>query len=39
MLVTEVGMVTVVRLLQFEKVELPILVTELGMMTEVRPLQ
>jgi metal-sulfur cluster biosynthetic enzyme len=36
MLITELGMVTEVRLMQPEKAQLPILVTELGMVTEVR---
>ena len=39
MLVTELGMVTLVKPLQSENAELPMLVTELGMVTEVRPLQ
>ena len=39
MLVTELGMVTEVKLLQPEKAELPMLVTELPMVTEVSPLQ
>ena len=39
MLVTELGMVTEVRLLQPWKAELPMLVTELGMVTEVKSKQ
>ena len=37
-LVTELGIVTEVRLLQLKKAQPPILVTELGIVTEVRPL-
>ena len=36
MLVTELGMVTEVKLLHSEKAKLPMLVTELGMATEIR---
>ena len=39
MLVTELGMVTLVRPLQPENARYPMLVTELGMVTLVRPLQ
>ena len=39
MLVTLLGMVMEVRLLQPEKAELPMLVTPSGMVIEVRPLQ
>ena len=39
MLVTELGIVTEVRLLQLLKVPKSMLVTELGIMTEVRLLQ
>ena len=39
MLVTEAGMVTEVRLLQFEKAPLAMLVTELPKVTDVKPLQ
>ena len=39
MFVTELGMVTEVRLLQKSKALFPMLVTELGMVTEVRSLQ
>ena len=39
MLVTELGMVMEVSLLQPEKAHPPMLVTELGMVTEVRLLQ
>ena len=39
MKVTLLGMVTEVRPVQPEKVELPMVVTLLGMVTEVRPVQ
>ena len=39
MLVTELGIVTLVILLQSEKADLPMLVTELGIVTLVRLLQ
>ena len=39
MLVTELGIVTEVKLLQYWKAFSPIEVTELGMVTEVKPLQ
>ncbi len=39
MFVTELGMVTEVRLEQFLKALMPILVTELGIVTEVRLVQ
>ena len=39
MLVTELGMVTEVRLLQYSNAPRPMLVTELGMVTEVNPLK
>ncbi len=39
MLVTELGIVTLVRLLQYSKAESPMLVTELGIVTLVRLLQ
>ena len=39
MLVTEFGIVTLVRLEQPEKAEFPMLVTEFGMVTLVRPEQ
>ena len=38
-LVTELGIVTEVRLLHLAKASSPILVTELGIVTEERPLQ
>ena len=39
MLVTELGMVTEVKPVQYWKALLPMLVTELGMVTEVKPVQ
>ena len=39
MLVTELGIVTEVRLLQPEKALIPMLVTELGMVSVLSPLQ
>ena len=39
MLVTELGMVTLVRPLQYAKARFPMLVTELPIVTLVRPLQ
>ena len=39
MLVTEFGMVMLVKLLQFQKAYVPMLVTEFGMVMLVKPLQ
>ena len=39
MFVTEFGMVTDVKPLQYSKAQFPILVTEFGMVTDVKPVQ